>query len=221
MAARKDSDDRKRGGWMVGPEDFRDTEISEYFEIVETDGDENTHYARGGAHGSGGYPGECRSCCIKQQIKTDVSPRAAKEYDHVDSPDHYAFNDLEPLFDLKSELGGKLKGKLLGQKTCFYNLYDSSGKVSEVVMETYVDTGSKDLDKVDLSKQNWRKYAVSRDNGSDWPNTKHGTDYVGGCNASSAHMMITWGGPVVTTRLDNSTKRFYLISVREITPPTA
>jgi hypothetical protein len=207
-------------GYMLGPEDFQNFELSEYYYIVKSEGDENTHYGRGGHHGEGGFPEQCASCCIKQQIVTDkVQPRAAKEYSHIHKGDGYAFESIEPKFDLKSDIGGKdLVGKLIGQKTCFYNVLDNKGKVKEVVMETYVDTGSIGLQKPDLSKQNWRLYAESRDNGSNWTDAEN-QEYVKGCNAINKDMMITWGGPAVTTRLDKSTKRIFLISLREIAHP--
>jgi len=206
-------------GYMVGPEDFQNFEFTEYYFIVKSEEAHNTHYGRGGYHGAGDPEEQCASCCIKQMIMTEIEPRAAKEYTHIQKSDGYAFLPLEPKIDLKSELGSNgLVGKLIGQKTCFYNVLDNNGKVKEVVMETYVDTGSVGLQKPDLSKQNWRLYAESRDDGSNWPQAKNQT-YVEACNAINQGMMMTWGGPVVTTRIDQTTKRIFLLSLREITPP--
>ncbi len=207
-------------GYMVGPEDFRDAEITAYYKITKSsDDDEMTFYLRGGAHPSDDvYPLQCIATKYKVQIQMkDLSARAAKEYDHYDSPNSYAWNDtVDPMFDLRSELGGSMVGKLIGQKLVVYDVKDAAGNVQSVKMELYVDTGSKDLESPDLSKQNWRLLAEYTDDGTNWPDPAAET-YIKGCNGRKGQM-FTWGGPYIALRLDNNVWNLYNMSVRPILP---
>jgi hypothetical protein len=208
-------------GHMVGAEDFRDTEVTAYYRISESfDDDEMTFYWRGGAHPSGDeYPLQCIAVCMKAQIQMkDASPRAAKEYDHYNSPESYAWNDtVAPLFDLKAELGGSLVGKLIGQRLVMYNVVDAAGNVTAVKMELYVDIASKDLASPDLEKQDWRLLAAYTDDGVSWPDPAAET-YIDGCHATKGQM-ITWGGPYIALRLDNNVWNLHKLSIRPIKAP--
>ena len=161
-----------------------------------------------------------RTCATKYKAQIqmeDLSARAAKEYDHYDSPNSYAWNDTaEPRFDLRSELGGSMVGKLIGQKLVIYDVKDAAGNVQSVKMELYVDTGSKDLETPDLSKQNWRLLAEYTDDGTNWPDPAAET-YINGCNGRKGQM-FTWGGPYIALRLDNNVWNLYKMSVRPILP---
>ncbi|MCI0669265.1 MAG: hypothetical protein L0Y64_02265, partial [Myxococcaceae bacterium] len=209
-----------RNGYMVGPEDYRDAEITAYYKITKSSGDdEMTFYLRGGAHPSPDeYPLQCIATKYKVQIQMkDVSPRAAKEYDHYMSPDGYAWNDSAgPKFDLSSELGGSMVGKLIGQKLVIYDVKDAAGNVTSVKMELYVDTGSKDLASPDLTKQNWKLFVEYTDDGSNWPDpTLDG--YIENCHGTKGQM-FTWGGPYIALRLDNNVWNLHKLSVRPILP---
>ncbi len=207
-------------GYFIGPEDYRDAEVTAYYKITESsDDDEMTFYWRGGAHPSEDvYPLQCIATKYKVQIQMkDLSSRAAKEYDHYDSPNSYAWNDTaQPKFDLASELGGSMVGKLIGQKLVIYDVKDAAGNVTSVKMELYVDTGSKDLETPDLSKQNWRLLAEYTDDGTNWPDPAAET-YLDGCNGRKGQM-FTWGGPYIALRLDNNVWNLYKMSVRPIVP---
>lgn len=207
-------------GYMIGPEDYRDAEVTAYYKITESsDDDEMTFYWRGGAHPSDDvYPLQCIAVCMKAQIQMqDMSPRAAKEYDHYDSPNSYAWNDtVDPIFDLKSELGGSMVNKLIGQKLVMYDVKDESGKVTAVKMELYVDTASADLDTPNPDKQNWRLFAVYTDDGGNWPAPTAET-YIEGCNATRGQLMA-WGGPYIALRLDNNIWELHKLSIRPILP---
>ncbi|MGA9523492.1 MAG: hypothetical protein WBV82_18660, partial [Myxococcaceae bacterium] len=129
----------------------------------------------------------------------------------------YAWNDtVEPMFDLSSELGGSMVGKLIGQKLVVYDVKDAAGNVTSVKMELYVDTGSVDLEAPDLSKQNWRLLAEYSDDGTNWPDPAAET-YIDGCNGRKGQM-FTWGGPYIALRLDNNVWNLYKMSVRPIRP---
>ena len=150
-----------------------------------------TFYWRGGGAPVGGrIPSQCIAVCLKAQIQMkDCTPRAAKEYDHYMSPDSYAWNDtVSPQFDLKSELGGSMVGKLIGQKVVMYDVTDATGKPTAVKI-VYVDTGSINLAAPDPSKQNWRLLAAYTDDGSSWPAPSQET-YVEACNAKKGQAFL-------------------------------
>lgn len=206
-------------GYMLDPFDYCDAEVSGYYKITKSSADDQfTFYWRGGAHSHNPFPAQCVACCNKVQIEMkDVSPRSAKEYHHDQSPSGYAWNDtVKAKFDLKSELGGSMVGKMLGQKMCMYNVKDSTGKVTSVVMQLWVDTASKDLPKPDLSKQNWRLFVEYIDDGTNWPDPENPA-YIKECNAKKGQM-ITWGGPYIALRLDDNIWEMHNLSVRPIVP---
>lgn len=206
-------------GYMLDPFDYCDAEVSGYYKITKSSADDQfTFYWRGGAHSHNPFPAQCVACCNKVQIEMkDVSPRAAKEYHHDKSPSGYAWNDtVKEKFDLKSELGGSMVGKMLGQKMVMYNQKDAAGNVTSVVMQLWVDTASKDLATPDLSKQNWRLFVEYIDDGTNWPDPQNDA-YIAECNAKKGQM-ITWGGPYIALRLDDNIWEMHNLSVRPILP---
>ncbi len=209
-----------QNGYMIGPEDYRDAEVTAYYKITKSSNDdEMTFYWRGGAHPSSDqYPLQCIAVCMKAQIQMkDCSPRAAKEYDHYKSPASYAWNDtVAPMFDLKAELGGSMVGKLIGQKLVMYDVKDAAGNVTAVKMELYVDIGSKDLEMPDPALQNWRLLAEYTDDGHNWPDPSQET-YVQNCHATKGQL-IRWGGPYIALRLDDNVWNLYKLSIRPILP---
>lgn len=214
-----DSDGVKRGGWMNDNFDWRDVEFTHYYKITKLSTDDEMTQYLGGNHPSGGFPGQCVSSCYKAQVQTqDLSPRAAIEWDHFDSPSDYAWNDtVKGSFNLSSELGGTIQGKLLGQKWVRYNEIGSDGLLKKVHMELYLDTASKDLPKPDLTKQNWRLFAEYVHDGNNWPSGPSHTDYKSACNASSIKMPA-WGAPILAIRFDSSNWTLYSLSARPIKP---
>src|SRR4029077_19109042 len=175
-----------------------------YYKITKLSTDDEMTQYLGGNHPSGGFPDQCVSSCYKAQVQTqDLSPRAAIEWDHFSSPDDYAWNDtVKGSFNLSSELGGTIQGKLLGQKWVRYNEVEG-GVVKKVHMELYLDTSSKDLPRPDLSKQNWRLFAEYVHDGHNWPSGPAHTNYKSACNASSI-LMPAWGAPILAIRFDSS-----------------
>jgi hypothetical protein len=204
--------------YMVGPEDYRNAEVSAYYKITKSSGeDEFTFYWMGGAHPSDDtWPLQCVSCCNKAQVKMDMTPRAAKEYHHYQSPAGYAWNPKPALFDLKSALGGSMVGKMIGQKLVMYVDEDANGKPTKVHMELYVDTESKDLPKPDYSKQRWRLFCEWIDDGTNWPDPKN-SEYIQQCKGTKGQL-ISWGGPYIALRLDNNIWELHSLSVRPIIP---
>lgn len=214
----KDWQKMKEAKYMVGPEDFRNCELSAYYKITKSSAsDEMTFYWMGGAHPSDDqWPLQCVSCCNKAQIKMDMTPRAAKEYHHYKSPAGYAWNPKPALFDLKSALGGTMVGKMIGQKLVMYVDEDASGNPTKVHMELYVDTESKDLPKPDYTKQNWRLFCEWIDDGTNWPQPSN-SEHIQNCNATKGQL-ISWGGPYVALRLDDNIWELHSLSVRPIIP---
>jgi K319-like protein len=205
--------------YMVGPEDFRNCEVTAYYKITKSSAeDEMTFYWMGGAHPSGDtWPLQCIACCNKAQIKMDMTPRAAKEYHHFASPDGYAWNPKSPLFDLKSALGGTMVGKMIGQKLVMYVIDNPDGTPKEVHLKLYVDTQSKGLDKPNYDIQKWDLFCEWIDNGSNWPDPKN-AGYITNCNAKKGQM-ISWGGPYVALRLDDNIWQLHSLSIRPIIAP--
>jgi hypothetical protein len=202
--------------YMVGPEDFRNCEVTHYYKITKSSAsDEMTTYWMGGAHPSGdAFPLQCIACCNKAQIKMDMTPRAAKEYHHAFSPAGYAWSPTKALFDLKGALGGTMVGKMIGQKLVMYVIDNPDGTPKEVHLELYVDTQSKDLPKPDYTKQKWDLLAEWMDNGSNWPDPSNDM-YIKNCNAKKGQM-ISWGGPYVALRLDDNIWELHALSIRPI-----
>lgn len=219
MASMPDIDGINRGGWMVTNQDYRDVEATQYYKIptIKTD-DEMTMYL-GGHHPSGGFPDQCVSSCYKAQIQTkDCTTRSAIEWDHYNSPSNYAWWDgKQDKVDLKSELGGSMAGKIIGQKYVRYNEIGSDGKVKAVHMELYVDTASKDLPKPDLTKQNWRLMNEWVHDGTNWPTKPADNARESGCNAAGIKMPA-FGSDSVSIRFDESPWTLYNLSVRPIVP---
>jgi len=206
--------------YMVGPEDFRNCEVTHYYKITKSSAsDEMTTYWMGGAHPSGdAFPLQCIACCNKAQIKMDMTPRAAKEYHHAFSPAGYAWNPTKALFDLKSALGGTMVGKMIGQKLVMYCIDNPDGTPKEVHLKLFVDTQSKDLPKPDYTKQKWDLLAEWVDNGSNWPDPSNDM-YIKNCNAKKGQM-ISWGGPYIALRLDDNIWELHALSIRPILAPS-
>jgi K319L-like, PKD domain len=219
MISLSDADGVNRGGWMVTNQDYRDVEVTQYYKIptIKTD-DEMTMYL-GGHHPSGGFPDQCVSSCYKAQIQTkDCTTRAAIEWDHYNSPSNYAWWDgKQDLVDLKSELGGSMAGKLIGQKWVRYNEIGADGKVKAVHMELYVDLASKDLSKPDFTKQNWRLMNEWVHDGTNWPTKPADNAREAGCNAAGIKMPY-FGSDSISIRFDESPWILYALSVRPILP---
>jgi hypothetical protein len=215
-----DPDGVHRGGWMMDNFDWRDVEFSIYYRIpkINTD-DEMTQYLGGNHPSDDTWPENCVSSCYKAQIQTqDCSPRAAIEWDHIGGSTDYAWNDtVPPAWNLKSELGGSMNGKLLGQKWVRYNEIGSDGLLKAVHMELYVDTGSKDLPQPDYTKQNWRLFAEYVHNGHNWPSSPPQTAWKTQCNGSSI-IMPAWGASILAIRFDESPWTMYSLSARPIKP---
>ena len=205
--------------YMIGPEDFRNCEVSAYYKITKSSAsDEMTYYWMGGAHPSDDlWPLQCVACCNKAQVKMDMSPRAAKEYHHYASPDGYAWSPKSALFDLKSALGGTMVNKMIGQKLVIYVIDNPDGTPKEVHMELYIDTQSKDLAKPNYDIQKWQLFCEWIDNGSNWPDPKN-DGYIANCKAKKGQM-ISWGGPYIAMRLDDNIWQLHSLSIRPIKLP--
>jgi hypothetical protein len=206
----KDWQNMATKGYMVGPEDFRNWEATIYYKVTHIDDkDEMSIYGRGGKHPSGGFPGNCTSCCYKLQVRTDGTARFAKEYHHANSPDGYVFSDDNPKWgDPKFSIGSVLN-KIIGMKAIVYDVKLPDGKIG-VKLETYVDVQSQgDRTK----KQDWKLINEVIDEGT-LPDPKD-KGHIKACKAVP-HQILQWGGPSVTFRIDNCTVEVQKASVREI-----
>ena len=190
-------------GYMQSHNDWKNVEITAYLKLDNQGGfitgasggllgGHYTMYARGGRHiGFGPTDGGCEGTSYHGDWSYDGATRFAKEQWFPS----YVFTPYKTST-------GPIESKWVGFKTIMYNI-QQNGKTA-VNMEIWVDTNG---------NGNWFKVNEFVDSGG-WGNT--GTE----CGGSS-DQIITWGGPIVTYRWDNSPdvdiKDF---SVREIQAPT-
>ena len=186
-------------GYMQSPNDWKNVEITAYLKLNNQGGYVTgasgkllgglyTMYARGGKHtGFGWAQGDCEGTSYHGDWAYDGGTQFAKEQWYVS----YVFTPYNPSTD-------PIVSKWVGFKTIMYNM-EQNGKTA-VKMEIWVDA---------KNNGNWVKVNEFVDSGG-WGN-------AGGECGGAPDQIITWGGPIVTYRWDNSpdvdVKDF---SVREI-----
>jgi hypothetical protein len=189
-------------GYMQSPNDWKNVEITGYLKLNEQGGDVRGHsgalvgghytlYARGGKHAGFGAPdGGCEGTSYHADWAYDGGTRFAKEQLHVS----YVFTPYKLSTD-------SIMGKWVGFKMIMYNIQQNG--TTAVKMEIWVDP----------------------DNDGNWVNVNDFVDSGGwgkdgGECGGAPDQIISWGGPIVTYRWDNSPdvdiKDF---SVREIQAP--
>jgi hypothetical protein len=189
-------------GYMQSPNDWKNVEITGYLRLNSQGGDVRGHsgalvgghftlYARGGKHtGFGASQGGCEATSYHADWAYNGTTRFAKEQWHV----AYVFTPYDPSTD-------SIIGKWVGFKMMIYNIQQNG--TTAVKMEIWVDPND---------DGNWVNVNNFVDSGG-W-----GKD--GGECGGAPDQIISWGGPIVTYRWDNSPdvdiKDF---SVREIQAP--
>ncbi len=173
-------------GYMQSPNDWKNVEITAYLKLVNQGGyvtgasgdllgGHYTMYARGGMHkGFGPTDGGCEGTSYHGDWAYDGATRFAKEQRYPS----YIFTPFKPS-------SGPIESKWVGFKTIMYNI-QQNGKTA-VKMEIWVDTNG---------NGNWVKVNEFVDSGG-WGN-------AGAECGDSPDQIITWGGPIVTYRWDNS-----------------
>jgi len=189
-------------GYMQSPNDWKNVEITGYLKLNSQGGDVRGHsgalvgghftlYARGGKHtGFGASQSGCEGTSYHADWAYDGTTRFAKEQWHVS----YVFTPYKSATD-------SIIGKWVGFKMIIYNIQQNG--TTAVKMEIWVDPND---------DGNWVNVNNFVDSGG-W-----GKD--GGECGGAPDQIISWGGPIVTYRWDNSPdvdiKDF---SVREIQAP--
>jgi len=189
-------------GYIQSPNDWKDVEITGYLKLNKQGGDVRGHsgalvgghytfYARGGIHTGFGAPdGGCEGTSYHADWAYDGGTRFAKEQWHVS----YVFTPYMSSTD-------SIIGKWVGFKMIMYNIQQNG--TTAVKMEIWVDPND---------DGNWINVNNFVDSGG-WG--KDGVECGG-----APDQIISWGGPIVTYRWDNSPdvdiKDF---SVREIQAP--
>ncbi len=188
-------------GYMQSPNDWRDIEITGYLKLNAQGGGTTgasgsllgghyTFYARGGHHSGSGAPTGCEATSYHGEWDYVGTTRFAKEQWHVS----YVFTPHKPATD-------SIVGKWVGFKTIMYNI-QQNGKTA-VKVEVWVDVNN---------NGNWVKVNDFVDSG--------GFGNAGGECGGAPDQIITWGGPIVTYRWDNSPDvDIKDLSVREIQAP--
>ncbi|MGB7955459.1 MAG: hypothetical protein WCF23_15890, partial [Candidatus Nitrosopolaris sp.] len=188
-------------GYMQSPNDWRDIEITGYLKLNAQGGGTTgasgsllgghyTFYARGGHHTGSGAPAGCEATSYHGEWDYVGTTRFAKEQWHVS----YVFTPHKPATD-------SIVGKWVGFKTIMYNI-QQNGKTA-VKIENWVDVNN---------NGSWVKVNDFVDSG--------GFGNAGGECGGAPDQIITWGGPIVTYRWDNSPDVDVKdLSVREIQAP--
>jgi hypothetical protein len=189
-------------GYMQSPNDWKNVEITGYLKLNSQGGDVRGHsgallgghftlYARGGKHtGFGASQGGCEGTSYHADWAYDGTTRFAKEQWHVS----YVFTPYNAATD-------SIIGKWVGFKMIMYNIQQNG--ITAVKMEIWVDPND---------DGNWVNVNNFVDSGG-W-----GKD--GGECGGAPDQIISWGGPIVTYRWDNSPDvDIKDLSVREIQAP--
>lgn len=184
-----------RRGYFMSPKEWKNVEMTIYWNCRTNAPDDMSIYARGGGHGHG-WPISCLGNCYISNIRTTGEPRFAKEYWH-DGSQGYVFLPGQKFLSI-----GPVQNKWIGTKAI---IKDIPGGVR---IDTYVDTTGG----MDPSKQNWRLMARLDDKG----NLPGKPEVVKNCKATSASQILSWGGPSATFRIDSNVVDVKWASVREI-----
>ena len=189
-------------GYMQSPNDWKNVEITGYLKLNKQGGDVRgnsgalvgghyTLYARGGKHTGFGAPnGGCEGTSYHADWAYDGSTRFAKEQWHVS----YVFTPYKSATD-------PIIDKWIGFKMIMYNIQQNG--TTAVKMEILVDPDN---------NGNWVKVNDFVDSG--------GWGKAGGECGGAPDQIISWGGPIVTYRWDNSPDvDIRDFSVREIQAP--
>jgi len=174
-------------GYMQLPSDWKNIEITGYVKLNSGNSDDFTWYGRGGKHNDSN--GGCEGSSYKANLSFYGNTRFSKENYHV----NYDFSN-------EQSSTSSLFGKWTGFK---YVMYNEPGVnfAEQVHQEIWIDVNESD---------NWVKVDSFVDDGFG-----SGANHCG--PAIADNMPMTWGGPIVTFRADNTSDfDFKYLSVREI-----
>ena len=230
MIKRKDSDNdaNTKGGHMFRDSDWRDIEITCYIYIEKDDNDDNfAWFARGGYQGGNAFQ-NCSSCKYSANLYYESGRFGVnKKTKHGDD------NKRNPGDDKLQTFGpnlGDMRGKWFGYKAIYHNgpsvgTYPNSGNapIFPVKIEIWVDRVDNEESDNFIPKNQWQKKMETWDNPKDnnfgkWPES-------GQLCGAPEHVTLSWGGPVVTFRIDKNSNndpwndfKLKFVSIREINP---
>ncbi len=174
-------------GYMQLPSDWKNFEMTGYVKLNEGSDDEFTWFGRGGHHNDSNKG--CEGSSYKSFLEFDGNTLFAKETWHV----NYAFSD-------RTQSTTPLLDRWIGVKFIVYN-EPGENFPQQVHQEIWLDVDS---------TNNWEKVNEFIDDG-------FGEDASHCGPAFAEDMPITWGGPIVAFRADNTQDfDFKHLSVREI-----
>ena len=177
-------------GYMQLPSDWKNFEMTGYVKLNAGSNDDFTWYGRGGSHNDAS--GGCQGSAYKAELSFNGGTRFAKETWHVS----YDFTG-------KKSSTPSILDKWTGFKFVLYNK-PGIKFAQQAQGEIWVDL---------QNNNNWVKVDSFVDDG--WGS---GASHCG--PATAENMPITWGGPIVDFRADNSSDfDFKYLSVREIASP--
>ena len=184
---------------LQGEDEWRDVEITGYFNIKSIQSDEVgvlQWYARGGNH-SDKTP--CEGTSLKGRILSDGTAGWKKEIWH-DGGYTYQNGSVNKVTNYP------LEDRWIGWKVIMYNINENKA----VKMESFID---------DENKNTWKKVINLVDNGKWYASSTDNIFNSANCGKPKDYVVIN-SGPTAAFRSDEVIWKFKNLSVREIIPPS-
>lgn len=199
-----DLDEVLARGYMCSSTDWRNYEISGYFQLVTPSGADHRSwqvYGGGGRH-SDASEHRCKGTAYKARLHYGEGwVQLRKEGPHPEYSNRTFSGRKAPDYTLSGN-----RSKWLGMKLVRYELTRNSQRI--VRLEMYLDTTG--IDASGNPANAWQLVASTEDTGG-WGND------LDLCGVSSDQIML-WGGPWIGYRWDDTTSRIRLMTIREIQP---
>jgi hypothetical protein len=198
-------------GYMCSPNDWRNFEMTGYFQLVESASSSSdqdwTMYGNGGRHTGSGPPTGCLGSSHKGSYHyRNAAVRIAKESWHVNYHYRDGWQDVPDGIDY-----GAASDAWLGMKFIRHE-FERDGAAG-VRNEVWLDLAG--IDAEGNPANDWQLVTVSEDH----PDQPSWGSAATQCGAPADDQPMLWGGPWVVWRWDGTTARLRLMSVREIEPP--
>jgi hypothetical protein len=208
--------------------------------------DQMTFYGRGGVHASGDtYPNACLATCYKGSLDySNGKSYFEKEYHHLYASDGYGGRLHEGKSQFSIGDDESLKDSWLGLKFLIYDTntkldHQVEGKdIYQVRYEIWVDTKAKEtMEDPENNTPQWKCMNIMIDKEDSCPSRcsdearkakDHGDDskikeelnkFKTGCSTINFNQIFSWGGPLVSFRIDWTNAVVKYASIREIEKP--
>jgi hypothetical protein len=227
-------------GYMIDDQDFKDFEATIYWQVTEWTGDKDqmTLYGRGALHPNLEPPLQPESClavCYKGSFDySDGTGYFEKEYHHTKhdkkldnktphGSDGYSGRLRQPIS--RKFVSRNFDNNWFGLKLLVYDTVETTGEqingkdVHEVRIELWQDKNAQESIK-DPAQQDWQLLNLLIDKGKEKKPHYYFEEMKTVCDSGSVRPIFSWGGPLVTFRIDNAKVNVKFASIRQILPPT-